>query len=216
MVRRVSSERPILCAVLDGPALGPDPGDSARALFAAGVDWIQLRDRSLETIALLRLARSLVEARDAASPPPHPRRVLVNRRLDIVLAAGANGAHLGFDAVDAATAAALLPADALLGASLHSVDEIRSSLGSGLCYAHLAPIWDPLSKPASRPSLGLDALRQASGLGLLVLAQGGIDPDRAALAVEAGAAGVAVTGVLGRSGSPLDAVRRLREALDRK
>ena len=53
MARPPSSDRPILCAVLDGAALGHGPRAFAAALFAAGVDWIQLRDRTLDTARLL-------------------------------------------------------------------------------------------------------------------------------------------------------------------
>jgi thiamine-phosphate pyrophosphorylase len=220
MALRSSSTRPILCAVLDGAALGPDPKASALALFTAGVDWIQLRDRLLSSQALLQLAQMLVQARDAARANSTDPCVLVNKRVDIVLAAGCDGAHLGFDALDVTTVAALLPENALIGASFHCVDEIQSLAAEMRDqpgrYAHLAPIWDPFSKPASRPALGPDLLAKACGLGLPVIAQGGIDPSRARAAIRAGAAGIAVTGILGQSRNPISSVRQLREALDRK
>lgn len=219
MAPRVSSERPILCAVLDGAAFGSDAREWTLALFEAGVDWIQLRDRSLDANALLGFARMLVGARDHSEPIRGERRVIINRRIDVALTAGADGVHLGFDALRPTEAAKLLRTTALIGGSFHSIDEIRSIRScrtSTLGYAHLAPIWDPLSKPASRPALGLEALREASAEGLLILAQGGIDPGRAAQAVRAGAGGVAVTGILGRSKDPIAAVRQIREALDEK
>lgn len=218
MAPRSFSAHPILCAVLDGAALASDPRDRALALFGAGVDWIQLRDRALETDALLRLARALVEARDARGGASENRRVLVNRRVDVALSSKADGAHLGFDALDPSAVATLLPQDALIGASVHSIHEIQAlakrKLDHRVLYAHLAPIWDPLSKPASRPALGTDLLSEACGLGLPVLAQGGIDPQRASLAIRAGAAGIAVTGILGQSENQISAARQLRTALD--
>ena len=108
--------------------------------------------------------------------------------------------------------------DALIGASVHSIHEIQALVerkpDEGVLYVHLAPIWDPLSKPASRPALGCDLLAEACGLGLPVLAQGGIDPQRASLAIRAGAAGIAVTGILDRSENQITAARQLRTALD--
>ncbi len=205
-----SSQNPILCAVLDGSALGPDPGRFAEALFAAGVDWIQLRDRALEDEPLYRLARAL--ARAAHDRPG--RRVLVNRRADIALAAGADGVHLGFDAIDSKSARALLGNDAWIGASLHSPDDFEAAAGSDLSYAHLAPIWDPKSKPASRPALGLEALARAATFGLPVLAQAGLDAGRARLAIGAGAAGIAVTGQLSGSADPAAIAAELRRGLD--
>ncbi len=210
MEQRISSQGPILCAVLDGSALGSDPVRFAAALFAAGVDWIQLRDRLLQDEPLYRLARALALA---AHDQPD-RRVLVNRRADIALAARADGVHLGFDAIDSKSARALLGEDAWIGASLHSPDEIEAAAGSCLSYAHLAPIWDPISKPASRPALGLEALARATAFGLPVLAQGGLDADRARLAIGAGAAGIAVTGQLSGSADPAAIAAELRRGID--
>ncbi len=205
--------------MLDGRALGPDAFASARAIFEAGVDWIQLRDRSLEDLALWRIASELVRARDrvaTASDAPTRPRVIVNRRIDLALASGADGVHLGFDALDPATSRMLLGPHALLGASLHSVEEVDSARDSPLDYVHLAPIWPPRSKPATRPALGLEVLAEASRVGPPVLAQGGVDAERAARAIEAGAAGVAVTGILQAARDLRETVRPLRASLDRR
>jgi thiamine-phosphate pyrophosphorylase len=212
------SSRAILCAVLDGAGLGEDARKRAAALFRAGVDWIQLRDRALPDAALYALATALVAARDeacanAATGEP-ARRVLVNRRLDIALAVGADGVHLGFDAVKPGEARRLLGPDALVGASLHSIDEVEAAAAGPLSYAHLAPIWPPLSKPASRPALGTGTLARAGRPGLPLLAQGGLDPQRALEAVRAGAAGIAVTGALTGSGEATRLAGALRRALD--
>ncbi len=219
MAPRSFSPRPILCAVLDAAALGSNPSDAALGLFHAGVDWIQLRDRSLESGALLRLVCALTRARDLARGTARNPCVIVNRRIDIVLSAGADGAHLGFDGLDPETAASVLPETAVIGVSLHSLQEVESlveqTLGTPQLYAHLAPIWDPISKPASRPALGPDLLSRACGLGgPRILAQGGLDPARAAQAIRAGAAGVAVTGIFGSSENPITVARQLRAALD--
>ncbi len=221
MAPRSSSPRAVLCAVLDAAALGAKPADAALALFQAGVDWIQLRDRSLETHALQALTCTLVEARDLAMDrTKNACLVVVNRRIDIALSTGADGVHLGFDALDPATAAYLLPETSLIGVSLHSVREVERlaeiAQGTSRFYAHLAPIWDPRSKPASRPALGLDRLADACDSGPRILAQGGLDPTRAAQAIRAGAAGIAVTGLLTASRNPISAVRRLRDSLDRQ
>jgi len=211
MTLRASSAPAILCAVVDCAALGPDPYAWASSVFQAGVDWIQLRDRSVEGETLLRVARSLVAARDAMGAP---RRVLVNKRVDVAWAAAADGVHLGVDALDATSVDTLQPEGRLMGRSFHSIAEIESSAREPLTYAHLAPIWDPRSKAATRPALGLEILARACLAGLPILAQGGIDPERAASAIRAGAAGVAVTGILDRGDDPIDQARRLRRALD--
>ncbi len=199
----------MLCLVLD-VAAASDTG-RLEALFAAGVDWMQLRDRHAE-------ARDLLDATDralAAQETAHAgTRVLVNRRCDVALAAGAHGAHLGFDALAPEAARRLLGAPALLGASLHEPGERSDAELQALDYVHLAPIHTPISKPASRPPLGTDALARMTARGVPVLAQGGVSAERAAACVAAGARGVAVTGEVLRSPDPAEAAGRLRSALD--
>jgi thiamine-phosphate pyrophosphorylase len=138
--------------------------------------------------------------------------VLVNRRLDVALAAGADGVHLGWTAVDAAVARRLLPAGCLVGTSTHAVDEALAA--RDVDYVQLAPILSPLSKPATGAPLGLAALAAAAAGPTPVLAQGGIDARAAAAARAAGAAGVAVTGAIWLAPDPQAAASRLREALD--
>jgi len=189
--------------------------DAAPARVAAavrgGVDWIQVRERDLEGAALLRLVDAVAAAaREAAGS--RGVRVLVNRRLDVALAAGADGIHLGRDAVGPEQARRLLPPGALVGVSTHGVAEALAA--REVDYLQLAPIFAPLSKPAERPALGLAALAAAAAGPLPVLAQGGIDARGAAAALAAGAAGVAVTGAIWLATDPCAAAAGLREALD--
>ena len=194
---------------------GAARGPLAAAVFAAvrgGVDWVQVRDRELEGAALLLHAEEIAQAaREAARARGGRARVIVNRRIDVALAMGADGVHLGADAVDAATARRLVGPDALVGVSCHAPEEVARVRGAS--YALLAPIRAPLSKPATRPPLGLAALALAAGA-LPVLAQGGIDAATAAAAVAAGAAGVAVTGAILMAPDPARAAAALRRSLD--
>jgi thiamine-phosphate diphosphorylase len=185
----------------------------ARAV-GAGVDWVQIRERGLETAALLEMADRVARAaRGAAEGAARPVRVLVNRRADVALAIGADGVHLGYDAMDPETARRVLGSRALVGLSVHAPEEIPEA--GGASYVHLAPIFAPLSKAASRPPLGLGAVSAAAARGVAVLAQGGIDPAAAAAVVESGAAGVAVTGAILMAEDPGAAAAALRAALDR-
>jgi thiamine-phosphate pyrophosphorylase len=203
--------RPILCLVTDRrSARGALPAIVAAAV-RGGVDWVQVREKDLDGAPLLALVREIAAAARAANPSA---RVIVNRRADVALAASADGVHLGFDALPVAEARALLGAGALLGVSAHHVDEVAAAAGAGASYAQLAPIFAPYSKPASRPQLGLAALEAAARLRFPVLAQGGVDAQRAGECVRAGAAGVAVTGVLCGAPDPEQAARALRTALD--
>ena len=182
------------------------------AAVAGGVDWLQVRERGLEGAELLAFADATAgAARDAAARAGHALRVIVNRRVDVALAIGAQGVHLGFDAVGTEVARQLLGPDALLGISCHAPEEVHAAAGAS--YAHLAPIFPPLSKAASRPALGPDALAAAAGA-RPVLAQGGVEASNAAACLEAGAAGIAVTGAVLMADDPGAAAAALRAALD--
>jgi len=180
------------------------------AAVEGGVDWLQVRDRSLESAELLDFAER-VAATARAAARERDVRVIVNRRTDIALALGDAGVHLGFDAVAASDARALLGEGALVGISAHGADELGAAPGAS--YAHLAPIFPPLSKAPTRTPLGLDHLAAAARAPLPLIAQGGIEPGNAAAVVRAGAAGVAVTGAVLQADDPGGATRALRCAL---
>jgi thiamine-phosphate pyrophosphorylase len=201
----------ILSLVLDATHLPGDVPARVAALVEAGVDWLQVRDRSLEAAALHVFVDGVLAGARAG---PRGARVVVNRRIDVALSCGADGVHLGFDAMCVADARALLPASALVGVSGHSPGDVQRAAAEGADYVHLAPIFDPISKPAERPALGLGALREAAAMGIRVLAQGGLDPARARAALDAGAAGVAITGDILMAPDPVAAARLLREAMD--
>ncbi|HEY8155324.1 MAG TPA: thiamine phosphate synthase [Myxococcota bacterium] len=181
------------------------------AAVRGGVDWIQVRERGLEGAALLGLVDAVIAAARGAAGGREVR-VLVNRRLDVALAAGADGVHLGGDALPPAAARRLLPKGALVGVSTHAVGEALAAREAD--YLQLAPIFAPISKKPERPALGLAALAAAAAGRLPVLAQGGIDARSAAAARAAGAAGVAVTGAIWLAPDPFAAAAGLREALD--
>jgi thiamine-phosphate pyrophosphorylase len=169
-------------------------GQVAAALAAVppGSTLVQLREKDLGGRALVGLARALV----ALGAP-----VLVNDRADVALAAGAAGVHLPEDGLDVDAARSLLPAGALVGRSVHSVEAAAS------CDADvvvLGPIWDT---PGKTPC-GLDALRAAAAR-RPVWAIGGIDAGHARLARAAGAVGVAVIRAIMAAVDPAAAARAL-------
>lgn len=195
--------------------VGPHPlGDVVEAAVAAGADWVQVRDRALEGAALLAHAADLAaRARRGAARRGGAVHVLVNRRLDVAAALGAEGAHLGFDAVGVPDARSVLGAQATIGVSVHLPDDLAATAGAD--YAFLAPVFAPRSKAATRPPLGPEALARAcSAARLPVLAQGGIDAARVAAILRAGAAGVALTGEVLLADDPGAACARIRRALD--
>jgi thiamine-phosphate pyrophosphorylase len=167
---------PDLAARLDAALAGLPPGHVA----------VHLREKDLGGAALLSLARSLgrvCRARGAL--------LLVNDRLDVALAAGANGVHLPAAGVPPAEARRLLGPAALVGVSCHSAAEVVRARDGGASFATFSPVWDTPSKRPFGPPVGLAALAGATSLGLPLVALGGVTPANAAQAVAAGAAGVA-------------------------
>jgi len=198
-----------------------DPAVAARPLdqivgecVAAGVDLVQVRARDLSGRHLLAHTEAILRAaRHAAETGNRAVRVVVNRHVDVALACGADGVHLGFDGMPVEAARLCLGPDAWIGVSAHDTEEVAAAHAAGADYAHLAPIHPPLSKAASRPPLGPAVLTEAAQTGLPILAQGGVTAENAAACLLAGAAGVAVTGTLLQATDPGAATRALRRHL---
>jgi len=204
-----------LCLVAQRSACRGDLVDAVTEAIAAGVDWVQIRERELTGEALCRLIEALrnTAAQRAPEAAEHVKWI-VNRRVDVALALQLDGVHLGYDAMEPQQARQLLGSSALIGVSTHSVEEAFAAAQAGADYVHLAPIQPPLSKAAERPALGFSALTKTARAGIPVLAQGGIDVHNAGEAIAAGAAGIAVTGAILNSENPAAATVALRSALD--
>ena len=213
MPNEATSKRPVLCLVLDRGVARGDLATAVERAAAAGIDWLQIRDRVLSGADLLEFSLSMRRATERGSPG-RAIEIIVNRRIDIALAMGADGAHLGFDAQGPGSARGLLPG-AKLGISAHTPEEVGRGAAEGASYAHLAPIYAPISKRSTRSALGLSAIAAAAGFGIPVIAQGGLEPARCEEVIRAGAAGIAVTGAILQSDDPGSATAAMRDALDR-
>ncbi len=205
---------PLLVLVTDREVGGSHLLRAVEDAVAGGVDRVQVRERGLPGAALLRHVEDIAAAsRRGAARRGGSVEILVNRFIDVALAAGADGVHLGFDAIAPADARALVGAEKIVTVACHGTDEILKLPANVVDQAQLAPIYAPRSKASTRPPLGPQAIAGAAG-GPPVIAQGGIDPPRAATCIAAGAVGVAVTGALLLADSPCDAARAFRRALD--
>lgn len=200
---------PIVYLITDR-RLAPDLARRAAEALAGlppGVAAVQLREKDLPGRALLALARSLAAVCHGAG-----QRLVVNDRLDVALAAGADGVHLPAAGVPVADARRLLGPGALVGASCHSAADVAGALVSGASFATFSPVYDTPSKRAYGPPVGLAALRDAAQLGLPLVALGGITAARVPEVRAAGAAGVACIRAWLEGGDPATAVRALLSA----
>jgi thiamine-phosphate pyrophosphorylase len=175
---------------------GLDPGEVA----------VQLREKDLGGRALVALARPLRELTAAAGV-----RLFVNDRIDVALAVGADGVHLGGTSLSPAEARALAPTLAV-AVSTHGFADVRAAAGQA-AFAVFGPIRDTPSKRGYGPPLGLGALAEAAPLGLPLLALGGIGVTDVAAVVAAGARGIACVRPVMAAADPAAAVRALAEAL---
>jgi thiamine-phosphate pyrophosphorylase len=178
----------LLCYITDRKSLEPRPLLLCiREAVQAGIDLLQVREKDLPTRALLELVESAVAAAKGSST-----RIVVNDRLDIALAAEADGVHLGTQSIPPQAVRKRVAEGFLLGVSCHSCEDVRRAEASGADYVVLGPIFETPSKMAYGPPLGLAALREAAIVTRIpILALGGINVERVRGCLEAGAAGVA-------------------------
>ena len=155
--------------------------------LAAGVEWVQIREKDLSARELFDLTARVLEL-----PNPYQSKILVNTRVDVALAAGASGAHLPAGSPAPKRWRAYSPKGFLIGVSCHSLEEVREAEEQGADYAVFGPVFAPRSKVTGLKPRGLDALGQAvRAVQIPVLALGGITSENTRDCMRAGAAGVA-------------------------
>lgn len=169
--------------------------------FAAGVDYVQLREKDLPGKALAALVEDIVEDREDSRALPEktqsrrpirlPGHLLVNERLDVAFACGAEGVHLPSDSLPLAAVKSRVGSASIVGISCHSEEEVVRAGHDGASYILFGPVFETPSKPDSKP-LGVPLLRQVCRRSLApVFALGGVTRNNAESCIRAGAVGVA-------------------------
>jgi thiamine-phosphate pyrophosphorylase len=179
-------------------------------LAAAGVDGFQVRDKAATTRELVVLAATVIELVSA-----YDACVVVDDRLDVALATGAHGVHLGaadLPLEDARQIADQVVPGLVIGATCRNRSAVEAAAGAGADYAGFGPVFATSSKAGLPDPLGVDAVAAAAGV-LPLIAIGGISTTSAGAVRAAGAHGVAVIGGLWRQPDPLQAAKELAEAV---
>lgn len=187
---------------------GRDAVDVCRRAVAGGATLVQVRSKTRPPLEVAGLTRALV----AALTVP----VLVNDRVDVALAAGAAGAHLGQDDPPLDRLRPVLPPGFLLGISVGSAAEALRVHDWPADYWSVGPCYATASKPDAGTALGvagLAGLARRAPSGTPVVAIGGITAANAAPLVHAGAAGIAVIAAVLGASDPERAARELAAAL---
>lgn len=173
--------------------------EQALAAIQAGVDLIQVREPDLEAGELKTVVDDIVGVSRGTAT-----RVVVNDRLDVALACGADGVHLRSDSIPAADARRMAPSSFFVGRSVHTADEAIEA--GAVDYLIAGTVFPTASKPAGRQPIGLEGLRAIVAAACApVLAIGGVTADRLADIAASGAAGVAAIGLF-TGGAPLGAL----------
>lgn len=179
--------------------------------MAAGVRAIQLREKDLDTIDVYRLGERLLPiARERGA------LLIVNDRVDVAMALGADGVHLTGKSLPPKEARALVGTDILVGVSCHGLADVEEAVSGRVDFVVLGPIYATPSKAPYGPPLGLGMLRQARAIcPLPILAIGGINAHRVPEVVGAGADGVAAISAVLAAPDPEKASRDLIGAVAR-
>ena len=182
--------------------------DIVRAALAGGVRLIQLREKELSARRFVELART-VRALTAEAGA----LLIVNDRLDVALAVGADGVHLGQDDLPVDEARRLAP-DLVIGASSHSVEEAAAAERLGASYVNIGPLFATQTKAWGGEYLGLEGLRGISqAVGIPFTVMGGIKREHIPSLVQAGARTIALVTAVTAAENPERAARELLQTI---
>ena len=190
-----------------------EAGELLSRIFAAiraGIDMVQIREKDLPSRELTALVEAAVNSAKGTAT-----RIVVNDRLDVALALGAAGVHLGTQSLPAEAARRIVPKTFLIGVSCHSLEEARAAEAAQADYIVFGPIFETASKAQYGPPLGLDRLREAVGkISIPVFALGGITVERVKACLDAGVASIAGISIFQSCPSIEDRVREIRSLHD--
>lgn len=215
----------LLCYVTDERSLSRSDATAAHeallqkieAAAAAGVDWIQIREKEISGKELHRLEQDALLRAAASSASKSARaRILVNDRLDIALAAQAGGVHLGERSLPPQEARRLVKSlhrekDLLIGVSCHSLEAAKAAERGGADYVFFGPVFATPSKAAYGAPQGLAHLgKVCRAVSIPVLAIGGITLENCAACLSSGASGIAAIRLFQDAGDMAAVVSELR------
>lgn len=194
---------PVLCGGFAGMI------ETARSAAEAGATLIQLRAPQWKKRELAACGRALTEVLRPTGTP-----LIVNDHLDVALAIGAQGVHVGQDDLSPEDCRRLMPPDMLLGLSVSNMNETLAVDPSLVDYIGIGPVWQTSTKPDAAPALGLDGLSELLPAARVPnVAIGGIKLESARTVMATGTNGIAVVSAVCGQPDPAAAVHALLRAV---
>lgn len=196
-----------------GLSLGRATVAIVRAAVAGGVTCVQLREKGCDTRTFIEEARALKAMLDALQTTMKIP-LIINDRLDVALAIGADGLHLGQSDMALADARRLVGTTMCIGISAESVADAVRAEAEGADYIGISPVFATPTKDDTAPPLGLDGIRAIrAAVGLPLVAIGGIHQHNAGTVIRAGADGVAVVSAIVGAACPRSAAVALKHQI---
>ncbi len=200
-----------LCLVTDSRlSLGRPVEEVVRAAVQGGVTLVQVREKECPIRDFIALAHRL---REILKPSGIP--LIVNDRVDVALAVGAEGVHIGQSDMPFADARRLMGSDAIIGLSVETLSQAEEATAFDADYLGVSPIFPTPTKTDTGAAWGIEGLktlRQHSRHRLVAI--GGINEANAAAVMSAGADGIAVVSAICSAADPGEAAKRLRAIVD--
>ena len=202
---------PKIYPITDRALSGLSHSEQVRRLIDGGASLIQLRDKTASPVDFYNAAVEAVTLAQSFGVS-----LIINDRVDIALAAGADGVHLGQDDLPPQHARKILGPDAIIGFSTHSVEQARAAIALPVDYIAIGPIFSTTTKTDAEPVIGLDGLREARSVvgDRPLVAIGGINRTNVGSVLEAGANSAAL--IAGIVSEPDKITTRMRELFERQ
>ena len=182
-----------------------------RLAIVGGADTIQYQQKKGSTREMIEIARNMKRLCSEADVT-----FIVNDRLDVAIAAEADGVHLGQDDFPIPMARELLGEGRIIGGSAATLDDARKCLSEGADYVGFGPVYPTTSKDDAGPVSGIDILKQVVEIiPLPIIAIGGVDAENIPDVMRAGARGIAVISAVCCQDDPEEATRSLYQVLNK-
>ncbi len=190
---------------------GRATGNIVAAAVRGGITCVQLREKQASTrefVAEARAIKTLLADQERHIP------LIINDRLDVALAVGADGVHLGQSDMELCDARRIAGANFIIGISAESVADAMAAAAAGADYLGISPVFATATKTDTASPLGLEGIRAIrAAVSLPLVGIGGINQDNASAVLQAGADGVAVVSAIVSAACPRSAAAALKQQI---